>query len=421
MLHTEQIRNNFTFSWADHSYNRERLVVELHCPLEKETMTDISLLAYVLSSATDRYRDIVSLSRYLDTLYGASLYVSASRAGNRMIIHFDVDNVSGLYLTEKDNGIRTAELLCDVITRPYLVDGCFPEETVSVEKEKLREEIAFLINNKEAYCTRMLLREFFRDNVRGLPDLGYIEDIDPINGRDLYDLYRKCLENCNINAFYCGNDLEEVKELVCRTILGSGIGVRPVTFDNSAVALPDSPFSRTEAAGTEQDIFSMIYHCGRRSDSRELAVLKVANSILGGMATSRLFMNVREKKGLCYTCVSNRMTSGGSGIIIESSTSPDKYEANRDSIMEEFAALAASGPTEEELRQAKLGIINSLKGISDTVAGVSAHYFSSMNGTGRYLSPDDEIGLIENVTSSDITSLLSEMRYCGICRLHDDE
>ena len=76
MLHTEQIRNNFTFSWADHSYNRERLVVELHCLLEKETMTGISLLAYVLSSATDRYRDIVSLSRYLDILYGASLYVS---------------------------------------------------------------------------------------------------------------------------------------------------------------------------------------------------------------------------------------------------------------------------------------------------------------------------------------------------------
>jgi zinc protease len=165
----------------------------------------------------------------------------------------------------------------------------------------------------------------------------------------------------------------------------------------------------------------MIYHSGRRSDSRELTVLKVANSILGGMPTSRLFMNVREKKGLCYTCVSNRMTSGGSGIIIESSTSPDKFAGNRDSIMEEFDALAASGPTEEELRQAKLGIVNSLKGITDTVAGVSSHYFSSMNGTGRYISPEEEIALIEDVTSSDITSLLSGMRYCGICRLHDDE
>ncbi len=421
MLYTEKIRENFTFSWADHDYKRERLVVELHCPVEKESMTGISLLAYVLSSATEKYRDIVSLSRYLDTLYGASLYVSASRAGNRMIIHFDVDNVPGLYLTEKDNGYKAAGLLCDVITDPYLTDGSFPEETVEVEKEKLREEISFLINNKEAYCTRMLLREFFCDNVRGLPDLGFIEDIDPIDGRYLYSLYRRCLSECNINAFYCGSDLERVKTLVCSAILDNGIGAHPVQFDNSPVTLPEHPFSRTESAGTEQDIFSMIYHSGRRSDSRELAVLKVANSILGGMPTSRLFMNVREKKGLCYTCVSNRMTSGGSGIIIESSTSPDKFAGNRDSIMEEFDALAASGSTEEELRQAKLGIVNSLKGITDTVAGVSSHYFSSMNGTGRYISPEEEIALIEDVTSSDITSLLSGMRYCGICRLHDDE
>ena len=420
MLHTEEIRKNFTFSWADHDYKRERLVVELHCSLEKETMTGISLLSYVLSSATDRYRDIVSLSRYLDTLYGASLYVSSSRAGNRMIIHLDVDNVSGLYLTEKDNGLKAAELLCGVMTDPYLIDGAFPEETVSIEKEKLREEIAFLINNKEAYCTRKLLREFFRDNVRGLPDLGFAEDIDPISGKSLYELYLRCLRNCNINAFYCGSDLENVKELVCGTVLRHGIGAEPVSFDNSPVPLPEEPFSKIESAGTEQDIFSMVYHSGRRSDGRELAVLKVANSILGGMPTSRLFMNVREKKWLCYTCVSNRMTSGGSGIIIESSTSPDKYAANRASIMEEFSSLAASGPSGEELRQAKLGIINSIKGISDTVAGVSSHYFSSVNSTGRYISPEEELALIDSVTASDVTELLSGMRFCGSYRLHDE-
>ena len=114
------------------------------------------------------------------------------------------------------------------------------------------------------------------------------------------------------------------------------------------------------------------------------------------------------------------MTSGGSGILIESSTSPDKFSRNRDSIKEEFELLAEKGPEEEELRQAKLSISNSLKGISDTVAGVSSHYLSSINSTGRYTEPEQELTLINEVSAEDVTGILSEMKYCGIYRLHDE-
>ena len=420
MVYTEKIGGNISFSWADFRYKRERLVIELNCQLDRDTMTGISLLSYILSSATAKYDNLVSLSRYLDNLYGASLYVSSSRYGNKMIIHFDTDNVAGEYLTEKDIGIRTAELLCDVITNPYLIGRGFPDSTIEIEKEKLREEISFLINNKEAYCTRMLLQRFFAGSVRSLPDLGFVEDLPSINGENLYSLYLDCLKNCNINIFYCGSDLKRVRDIVANTIGTHGLGSVPQTFDSSPVRLPKEPVNGEEAIGTEQDIFSIVYHTGRIPDPAELASLKVANSILGGMSTSRLFMNVRERQGLCYSCVSNRMTSGGGGILIESSTSPEKFVRNRDSIMEEFGALASEGPSEEELRQAKLSISNSLRGISDTVAGVSSHYLSSINGVGRYIEPERELSLIESVSAEDVKGILSEMRYCGIYRLHDE-
>ena len=420
MVFTDRISDNITFSWADFRYKRERLVIELNCRLSRETMTGISLLSYVLSSGTDSLRDIVSLSRYLDRLYGASLYVSSSRYGSRMIIHFDIDNVSGLYLTQKDNGIRCAQLLCDVISDPYLPEGSFSCDTVEVEKEKLREEISFLINNKEAYCTRMLLRKFFGDSDRGLPELGFEEDIPGITSEWLYSLYKECLRSCNINIFYCGNEKEEVKALVESMITGKMLGSEAVVFDDRPVMLPESPFSVQESVGTEQDIFSMIYHTGKRAGPKELASLKIANSILGGMSTSRLFMNVREKQGLCYSCVSNRMTAGGSGILIESSTSPEKYSRNREAIEEEFSRFASEGPGEEELRQAKLSITNSLRGVTDTVAGVSSHYLASINGVGFYTEPEKEIELIDAVTSEDVTALLREMRFCGVYRLHDE-
>ena len=421
MIHTVSIRNNVTFAWSDFRYKRERLVIELSCELKRETMTAISLLSYVLSSGTEELRDIVSLSRYLDVLYGASLYVSASRSGNKMIIHFDIDNVSGMYLAEKDIGYRAAKLLCDVITRPYAPGGRFPEETVEIEKEKLRDEIAFLINNKEAYCTRMLLRRFFSGTLRGLPEIGFEEDIPGISPESLFSVYVDCLKSCNINIFYCGSDRERVMALVEETVLNSGMGMEAVEFDAFPAVLPDVPISEEEHMGTEQDIFSVIFHSGRIPDTEKLAALKVANSIFGGMQTSRLFMNVREKQGLCYSCSSNRMISGGAGILVESSTSEDKYQKNIESVLSEFKTLSREGPTENELSQAKLSIINSLKGISDTVAGVSSHYLSSLNGFGRYIEPEQEIDLISDVSAGDVADILSSMKYCGIFRLTNEQ
>lgn len=421
MVYTDRITENITFSWADFRYKRERLVIEHNCELRKETMTGISLLAYVLSSATDSLRDIVSLSRYLDMLYGASLYVSASRSGNRMIMHFDTDNVSGLYLTEKDNGYKAAKLLCDIMTDPFIPGGRFPDETVEIEKEKLREEIGFMINNKESYCTRMLLRKFFADTPRGLPEIGFAEDIPGITSDWLYTLYLDCLRRCNINVFYCGSDLDRVRNLVTDTFLESGMGTEPVVYDQAPAAMPAEPFEIKEELGTEQDIFSILFHTGRIPDPHDLAALKVANSILGGMPTSRLFMNVRERQGLCYNCVSNRMTAGGAGILIESSTSPDKYQRNLDSVLNEFRNLAEKGPSGDELAQAKLSINNSLKGIADTVSGVSSHYLSSINSIGRYTEPEHEMSLIGAVTAGDVKRILSEMRYCGSYRIHDEQ
>jgi len=420
MVYTERIRDNFTFAHADHMYKRDRLVVELSCELKRETMTGISLLSYLLGSGTDRFRDIVSLSRYLDRLYGGSLYVSSSRTGNRMRFHFDVDNVSGHYLHEPDLGLEAAALLCDVMTDPYLPGGSFPEKTVEIEKEKLREEIQFLINNKEAYCTRMLLKHFFRSSSRSLPVLGFEEDIPSLSGSGLTELYRDCLRRCNINVFYCGEDLERVRDTVVRTVAENGIGSVPLSFDEDLAEIPSEPFEYSESVGTEQDISSMVFHSGRKPDSRALAVLKVSNAILGGMPTSRLFMNVREKQSLCYSCVSSRMTAGGAGILIESSTSPEKYSRTRDAVIGEYLRLGEEGPSPDELREAKLSISNSIKSIFDTPAGAASHYLGSVNSIGYYIPPEEELELLESVREQDVRDCLTGMAYCGSYRLTDE-
>ena len=147
MIHTEKRKENITFAYCDNRYIRQRLVIELNCELERNTMTAISLLAFVLSSATDKHRDMITLSRYLDQLYGASLYVSGHRVGTRMMLHLDTDCVSGRYLPDENVGIDAAKLLCEVLSQPFLPNGSFPENVIDIEGEKLREEIRLMIKN----------------------------------------------------------------------------------------------------------------------------------------------------------------------------------------------------------------------------------------------------------------------------------
>lgn len=421
MIQIENIRKNITFAYCDNRYVRQRLVVELNCNLDRNTMTGTALLAYVLSSATARHRDIVSLSRYLDQLYGATLYVSGHRVGTRMVLHLDTDCVSDRYLPDDNVGMDSTRLLCEVLTEPYLPNGSFSENIIDVEGEKLREEIRFLINDKESYCTRMLLNEFFKDSVRSLPSLGFEEDIDGIDGDMLLRIYRDCLSACNVNVFYCGDNREAVRETILTMIENYGIGVSGIDFRNDPAVLPESPFYIQEDVGAEQDIISMLLHSAKIPDEKDLAALKIANAILGGMPTSRLFTNVREKEGLCYSCVSNRMTGGGSGILIEASTSKEKHLKSRDRIIKEFETLRDQGPSQDELKNAKRSLINSTRSVFDTVSGTSSHYLAAVNSMRRYMTPEEEIELTENVSGEDVMRCLSEMKYCGMYRLTDEE
>ena len=421
MIHIEERKKNIRFAYCDNRYVRQRLVIELNCELKRETMTGVALLAYVLSSATDKHRDMISLSRYLDQLYGASLYVSGHRIGERMILHLDTDCVSDRYLPDDNIGMESTKLLCEVLAEPYLPGGSFSNSIIDIEGEKLREEIRFLINDKESYCTRMLLNEFFKNSNRSLPSLGFEEDIEKIDGEKLLGIYKDCLSNCNVNVFYCGDNQESVFESVWSMIESKGIGINPVQFDNKAAVLPKEAFYIQEDVGTEQDIISVLFHSAKLPDEKGLASLKIANAILGGMPTSRLFMNVREKQGLCYSCVSNRMTGGGSGILIEASTTNEKYQRCREQIICEFETLRDCGPSQDEIDNAKRSINNSTKSIFDTVSGASSHYLTAVNSMRKYMTPDEEIKLIDSITCDDVMRCLADMEYCGLYRLTDEK
>ncbi|AEW18893.1 hypothetical protein P053_00457 [Brucella abortus 01-4165] len=102
-----------------------------------------------------------------------------------------------------------------------------------------------------------------------------------------------------------------------------------------------------------QTSISFVYPAIPRKDPEFFAAY-LMNHILGGGFTSRLYNEVREKRGLAYSVSSSMvMHDHVSELMISTATRPDKAQDSLKIIREQVAAMANDGPTEEELAAAK--------------------------------------------------------------------
>jgi zinc protease len=111
-----------------------------------------------------------------------------------------------------------------------------------------------------------------------------------------------------------------------------------------------------------------------RRDPDYIAAM-VVNHILGGGAfTSRLFQEVREKRGLTYSVFSSLGTAEASPTLIGATSTKNERAAESLSVIEgEFARLAADGPTAEELEKAKKFLVGSYALRFDTSTKIAGH------------------------------------------------
>ena len=110
------------------------------------------------------------------------------------------------------------------------------------------------------------------------------------------------------------------------------------------MAMPRTPLRhfKEEVPGLTQAKLCMLFTTGGESDPPSVSILRVAMSVLGGSATSRLFRNVREKQSLCYYCGSAAQRSTGV-MMIDSGVEPGKEQQAEAAILAELEGLK-NGP-----------------------------------------------------------------------------
>jgi predicted Zn-dependent peptidase len=281
------------------------------------------------------------------------------------------------------------DLLADVLTAP-----AFRPDEVDAERQVILEELLLSEDDPDDRVHTLCEELLFPDHPLGREVLGTPDTIDAMGRDEIAAFFRHWYEPTNLVVAAAGDlDHDQVVQRVEAGFTGEATGARPERVRPSVAARS----SGTIAKPTEQAHLAMGWRgCSLHDPARyPLAVL---NHVLGGGLSSRLFYEIREKRGLCYSVGSYTSSFSDTGALVAAvGTSPSRLDEVRGLIEHEVERLLQDGITAEELTVAKGSLTGSLVlGLEDTASrmGRLGH---SLITRGEVTHVDEHLARIEAV------------------------
>ena len=175
--------------------------VDVQRNIKKEEITERNLLKMVLLDSSNNYKTERDLIIESENLYDIKVSSSISRIGNFSNLSFQTKFLNEKY-TEKDMNKESIIFFLDLIFNPYVKDNTFV--SIDNQKNRLRQDILSIKDNKIRYSILKLM-EKMKDKPYSYNTFGYLEDIDNITGKSLYEYYKKVLKEDKIDIFVLGD------------------------------------------------------------------------------------------------------------------------------------------------------------------------------------------------------------------------
>ena len=230
-------------------------------------------------------------------------------------------------------------------------------DDVEAEREVILDEIAMHDDDADDVVHNLFAAQAYGpDTPLGRGIAGTFDSIRAMSRQTIADFYQTRYRPENMVVAVAGNlEHDEVVRHVEQAFGRNGFldGAAAPIPPRTGEALPVLAGSITETRAFEQANVVIGVPGFSRDDERRFA-LSIVNATLGGGTSSRLFQEVREKRGLAYSVYSFLSGHAETGVIgVAVGCLPEKVEETLATVRAELAKLAAHGITEEELHLAK--------------------------------------------------------------------
>ncbi|WP_042409326.1 M16 family metallopeptidase [Streptacidiphilus carbonis] len=351
-------------------------------------------LEHLLFKGTER-RSALDISSALDAVGGE-------------MNAFTAKEYTCYYARVLDNDLPLA---IDVVS-DMLTGSLIRQEDIDTERDVVLEEIAMTEDDPGDVVHDLFAQVMFGSSPLGRPVLGTVDTINALSRDQVAGFYRRRYRPEHLVVAAAGNvDHAKVVRQVEKAFAAAG----SLTRTEAVPAEPRGGSRALRTAGrveildrpTEQAHLVLGLPGLARNDPRRWA-LGVLNSALGGGMSSRLFQEVREKRGLAYSVYSYSSSYADTGLFgIYAGCQPKRVEEVLTICREELQRVADQGITEEELNRA-IGQISgsTVLGMEDT-GSLMSRIGKAELCYGTHLSVDELLAKISGVTLDDVRGVAS--------------
>ena len=387
------------------------IAIFLTTSLSKDTVTKNALIPAILRRGTQRLKTQEEISKELQGLYGTSFDCGVDKTGDNQVLKFYMEPVNDIFIPQNGEFVleKAIQNILEIVFIPYLENNCFKKEYVEQEKANLKQIIEGKINNKARFAMDRCIEEMYKDEPFGLYKYGYVEDLDNINEKNLYEQYQQLIDTSKIDIFVSGDISQEIESIFMNNQEFQKLKSRKPNF--KLPEIQNKEIKEENIVQESMDVTQGKLVLGLQvpvKDEEQKYDAMIYNSILGGSANSKLFQNVREKASLAYTASSSYMRFK-SNIFINCGIEIPNYEKALEIIRKQIEDMKNGDFTDEELENAKNGVIAAIKTIDDE-QDTEITYFFGQELSGNKKTLEQYQQAIKNVNKEGILRIANEVK-----------
>ena len=343
-----------------HKFKSSYLSMTFLVPLKQETAAANALIPSVLRRGTAVHPDLESLSAALDQLYGGAIEPVVRKKGESQCVGFLASFLDDAYTLEGEPILeRAAALLGELLLKPYTQNGAFCPDYTAGERANLIDRIRAQVNDKRRYALSRLTQLMCREEAFGVDKLGDEASAAALTPRKLWRQYQQLLRTGALELYYCGSASPERVEGAFRAALeGLPQGEERVIPDCEVRlhAVPEPQIMEDRMDVTQGKLALGFRTGGITCWEEEYPALVLCNAIFGATPLSKLFLNVREKRSLCYYASSTLEKMKGL-LLVSSGIEFDQYQQAKDEILAQLEAVRRGEIEDWELEGARRTLI----------------------------------------------------------------
>ena len=373
-----------------------------------EDITAYRVLSKILTNCNQTYPSIELMNKRKDELYSLDIGFTHQFFAKLSQVKFICSYVNPYYIQDKDYQENVIKLLYDCIYHPQIKNGSFDRGMFQIAKDLVQHDIMTQKDNPVAHAITELLqnvgtkRQAISASTKGDKNV-----LKRLNERNLTEYYDKLL-HAPFDIYIIGDfQYESMIQLIKKYFVQKTAEKKNYL---AAIPLEESKVNpKTIYKDVNQAKVVLLYTTQVVFNHQESYAMRILNDILGAGMQSKLFVEIREKLGLCYSISSSYNTSYGY-LLIHTGVQPNNVSKVIEEINKQIEEIKKGNFSQKDLKR-------SIDSFCRAILNYKDDLFSYMDLHIRYSSFQQKFDLKEilqcyqNVTKKDVIDVAQKLQY----------